>query len=278
VQNQNHLLILAHDSRLGAALSQHFTAQGYQVLTASSLAEGLALPPAAAPHLLLMSAQLADMHALQALATLRARPRLSGLPVIVLVGPDEAALQRDLLAAGADDVIVAPLDMDILSLRVRNALQRAEREDVTEPRTGLPTGRLLQERLAALTQNDDWYLIEVTLEHFAAFRDLVGFVTAHEALRHAGYLISRLAAEVGGEESFVGHLRGTETFVVLTNTACGPDLRAALAERLPPALHAFYSFTERDQGYIELQDGAGGTTRQPLMTVRLAVEQQSPAS
>jgi DNA-binding response OmpR family regulator len=277
VQNQGRLLILAQENRLRAALSQHFAALGYQVLEAASLAEGLASPLASAPQLLLMSAHLDDMSALEALSTLRARPRFGGLPTIVLVGPEEAALQRDLLAAGADDVLIAPYDMDILTLRVRNALQRAEREDVTEPRTGLPTGRLLQERLAALTQGDDWYLLEITLEHFAAFRDLVGFVTAHEALRHAGHLISQLAAEIGGEGSFVGHLRGTETFVVLTSTACGPDLRAALAERLPPALHAFYSFTERDQGYIELEDGAGGTSRQPLMAVRLAVEQRSPA-
>lgn len=275
MQNQGRLLILAQESRLRAALSQHFTTLGYQVLEAASLAEGLALPLASAPQLLLMSAHLDDMSALEALGTLRARPRFGGLPTIVLVGPEEAALQRDLLAAGADDVLTAPYDMDILTLRVRNALQRAEREDVTEPRTGLPTGRLLQERLAALTQGNDWYLLEVTLEHFAAFRDLVGFVTAHEALRHAGHLISRLAVEIGGEESFVGHLRGTETFVVVTNVTSGPPLRAALAERLPPALHAFYSFTERDQGYIVLEDKGGGTIRQPLMAVHLTVEQGS---
>ena len=269
--NQNQLLILAPDARLGTALGQHFTAQGYQVSTATSFAEGLALMATVTPHLILMSAALDDMPALQALATLRARPRLGYLPVLVLVGQDEAALQRDLLEAGADDVIVAPYDVDILALRVRNVLQRAEREDVTEPRTGLPTGRLLQERIEALSPTEDWYLLEVTIEHFAAFRDLVGFVTAHEALQHAGHLIARLAAEVGGEESFVGHWRGTETFAVIAPAAHGPALQAALAERLPPALHAFYSFTERDQGYILLEDGAGGVTQHPLMTVRITV-------
>jgi len=271
VPNQNQLLILAPDARLGTALGQHFTAQGYQVSTATSFVEGLALMATVTPHLILMSAALDDMPALQALATLRARPRLGYLPVLVLVGQDEAALQRDLLEAGADDVIVAPYDVDILALRVRNVLQRAEREDVTEPRTGLPTGRLLQERIEALSPTEDWYLLEVTIEHFAAFRDLVGFVTAHEALQHAGHLIARLAAEVSGEESFVGHWRGTETFAVIAPAAHGPALQAALAERLPPALHAFYSFTERDQGYILLEDGAGGVTQHPLMTVRITV-------
>lgn len=277
MQRQNRLLILAQDARLGTALSQHFTALGYQVLGATSLADGLSQAVTAAPDLILMSAELDDTPALKALSVLRSKPRLAYLPLLVLIGQDEPVLQRALLAAGADDVIAAPHDLDILALRVRNTLQRAEREGTTEPRTGLPTGRLLQERLDALAQADDWYLIELTIEHFAPFRDLVGFVTANEALQHAGHLIARLAAEIGGEESFVGHWRGTETFAVVTTTACGPALCAALAERIPPALHAFYSFTERDQGYILLEDGAGGTAQRPLMAVRIAVAQRDAA-
>ena len=69
---------------------------------------------------------------------------------MVLAGHSEMTLQNKVLEEGAYDFIEKPLDIDILTLRVRNALRRAEREGLTEPRTGLPTGRLIQERLRVL--------------------------------------------------------------------------------------------------------------------------------
>jgi len=100
----------------------------------------------------------------------------------VIAGRDAAVLQNKVLEEGAYDFIEKPLDLDILALRVRNALRRAEREGLTEPRTGLPTGRLIDERLQTLQDEQGWCRIDLKIDGFRVFRDRYGFVTANEAL------------------------------------------------------------------------------------------------
>ncbi len=56
-----------------------------------------------------------------------------------------------------------------------------------------------------------------------------------------------------------GTCSGTEQFVIITTQAYGPRLRGVLARRVTEELESFYSFVEREQGYVLLEDGAGGS-------------------
>jgi PleD family two-component response regulator len=207
---------------------------------------------------------------------LRDQPRTGHVPVMVLAEGDQLVLQKDLLEEGAYDFIEKPLDLDILSLRVRNALRRAEREGLTETRTGLPTGRLIEERLNKLDDEDDWYRIDLEIAEFGVFRDLYGFVTANEALRFAGNLMEQIVHEQGDPADFVGHFSGTEQFVVVTAQARGPALCDALVNRISDELQSFYNFMERDQGFVLVEDGSGGQVQKPLMSASATVTQSNP--
>ena len=54
------------------------------------------------------------------------------------------------LELGADDYITKPFDIEELKLRVQGAIRRSERESLTDPRSGLPAGRLIEEQLKQL--------------------------------------------------------------------------------------------------------------------------------
>lgn len=263
------LLVIDTDAGLAETLMRHFEGEGYLVQTALSGRLGLGVAQTGRPSLILLATRLDDMAGLDVFRALRSMPRTSHIPVMMLAGRSEVTLQNTILQEGAYDFIEKPIDLDILALRVRNALRRAEREGLTEPRTGLPTDRLIRERLSALEQQTGWYRITVTLDEFGAFRDLYGFVTANEALRFAGNLITQIVNEHGSAEDFVGHHTGTEEFVVITRLEPGPRVRAVLAQRLTHELQAFYNFEERERGYIEIEDGAGGQIQRRLMTAKV---------
>ena len=64
-----------------------------------------------------------------------------------LVQRDERADRIEGLSLGADDYITKPFDIEELKLRVVNAINRQERENSLDPRTGLPSGRQDVDRL-----------------------------------------------------------------------------------------------------------------------------------
>lgn len=267
----NKLLIIDADADLNTLLCHHFEGEGYATASAATGEDGLALAVSARPNLILLSAQMPDMEGMAIFRALRDKPRTAHIPVMMLAGKHEAMLQNKILEEGVYDVIEKPVDVDILALRVRNTLRRAEREGLTESRTGLPSGRLLLERLRALENEEGWYKITLRIDHFNVFRDLYGFVTANEALRFAANLITQIVGESGNPDDFVGHVTNSEEFIIITTPARGPAVRDALRQRITPELESFYNFMERDQGYVLVEDGAGGTTQKPLMTAQISV-------
>jgi PleD family two-component response regulator len=275
-KSSGRLLIIDEDARLVETLHQHFEFEGYRVFSALTCREGLALAQTAHPNVILLAAGMKDMSELEAFQALRDTPRTSHIPVMVIAGRDEAVLQNKVLEEGAYDFIEKPLDLDILALRVRNALRRAEREGLTEPRTGLPTGRLIEERLQTLQDERGWCQIDLKIDGFGVFRDRYGFVSANEALRFAGNLIVQIMGERGRAADFVAHRGGTEEFIIITTLESGPALGELLARQLTQELQSFYNFMERDQGYVLIEDGAGGYVQKPLMSAHISLTCTEP--
>ncbi len=276
-KSSSRLLLIDGDAPLIDAAVTRFQSEGYHVDTALTGQDGLAKVLDFRPNLVLLAARLEDMEGLEAFHRLRDLPRARHIPVMVLAGRSDVILQNQMLEAGAYDFIEKPVDFDILVLRVRNALRKAEREGLTETRTGLPTDRLIRERLETLDTQRDWFRMDITISDFSVFRDLYGFVTANEALRFAGNLIAQIVNEHGNASDFVGHYTGTEDFVVITQINGGPRLQALLAQRLAQELESFYNFEERDRGYVLIEDGAGGSVQKSLMAARITVLQGGAA-
>lgn len=268
-KSSSRLLVIDPDARVVESFVTHFEGEGYQVVSALTGQDGLTSAQTERPSLILLSARLEDMTGLDVFRKLRDMPRTSHIPVMILAGRSESPLQNTLLEEGAYDFIEKPVDIDILALRVRNALRRAEREGLTEPRTGLPTDSLIRERIAALDPSKDWFRMDLTVVQFSVFRDLYGFVTANEALRFSGNLIAQVVNEHGNSQDFVGHYANTEDFVVITKLETGPKLQTELSQRVTRELESFYNFEERDRGYVLVEDGAGGSAKKALMSLKI---------
>jgi len=99
---------------------------------------------------------LPDMDGYDVCRKLRGSLRTSHIPIIFLTQKDERSDKIHGLELGADDYITKPFDVEELKLKVKNAIDRAAYESLTNPTTGLPSGQLIEELLRQLIRRDDW--------------------------------------------------------------------------------------------------------------------------
>lgn len=84
---------------------------GARLLTASTGREGLRLAAQSRPDLVLLDLHLPDLPGLVVLERLRGLPGMAAVPLLVLTADATASAHERALAAGAEDVLVKPLDV-----------------------------------------------------------------------------------------------------------------------------------------------------------------------
>ncbi|NRF67436.1 response regulator [Aquincola sp. S2] len=114
------VLLAEDDAALRATLRDALALEGYEVLTAASVSEGLALLAHAEPDLLLLDLGLPDGDGSALLAALRRR---RNAPALVISARQADGLKIALLDAGADDYLTKPFGIGELLARMRVALR-----------------------------------------------------------------------------------------------------------------------------------------------------------
>jgi DNA-binding response OmpR family regulator len=261
------ILLLETDQDVVEPLSLYFRGRGAEVQSAPDQRSGLPLAARTRPDVILLASRLADDDGLEVYRRLRSAPLTAHVPILFIVSHQDAARQNQLLAAGADDVILRPFDVEILALRVRNAVQRTRREGLTDTRTGLPTGPMIVEKIAELNRSGNYTRLELSIAHFDAFRTRYNFISGNDVLRFAANTICEVVDELS-DDDFVGQ-REDALFVVLTAPERSETVKQQLTARLNEGLLNFYTFMERDQGFIQIEDGQGGLVDRPLMHLEI---------
>jgi CheY-like chemotaxis protein len=118
------ILVVEDDIRNVFALTGIFEPHGAKVEIARNGREAIELLDKAPEHerpvdLVLMDVMMPEMDGLTATRQIRARPRFKNLPVIALTAKAMRTDQEECLAAGANDYLAKPLDIDKLLSLVR---------------------------------------------------------------------------------------------------------------------------------------------------------------
>ena len=165
-------------------------------------------------------------------------------------------------------------DMEELKLRVQRAITRAEQQSLTDPRSGLPAGRLIEEQLRRIIRQEGWSLMDLRIRYFDAFKEVYGFVAGDDVLRFTAMLLGEVVDEVGTPDDFIGHA-GSDNFIVITTERASPQMRRRLKERFAEEVLPHYSFIDRDRGFIVTKNPDGKEAETDLMT--LAIGDVSPS-
>ncbi len=94
-------------------------ATGYRTLEATTGGQGVALALEHGPDLVLMDVRLPDMDGVEALSRLRANERTASIPVLAVTAQAMHGDRERFLAAGFDDHVAKPVNIDELLETVR---------------------------------------------------------------------------------------------------------------------------------------------------------------
>ncbi len=268
--SKGRLLIVEDDFDISNMLRIYFTGQGFEVTVAPRGGDALELTRKSLPNLILLDIMLPDMDGYEVCRQLRATTRTSHIPIIFLTQKDERSDKIKGLERGADDYITKPFDIEELKLRVVNAITRQERENSLDPRTGLPSGRLIEEQLRRIIREKGWALLDCRLLSFDRFRDVYGFIAGDEVLRFTSMLLGETIDEAGTPNDFIGH-PGGDNFIIVTTNAQANRLRDRLRARFNDEVLSHYSFMDREQGYILAKSSTGEEIKAPLMKIAIGI-------
>jgi PleD family two-component response regulator len=216
------------------------------------------------PDLIILDILLPGMDGYQVCRQLRTTARTSHIPIIFLTQKDARSDRLAGLELGADDYITKPFDLDELKLRSKNAIVSHQRMNMTDPRTGLPAARLIEEQLRALMSASGWTYSELSIVHMQPFLDAYGFLAGDEVLRFTALIIGEAVDRHGSEEDFVGQASAAN-FVLISYSEKAPTIIEQIREHFDDSIATHYNFLDTEQGGIRLPD----RTLAPLM--RLAI-------
>jgi len=260
--SKGRILVVEDDFDISNMLRIYFSGQGYDVQVAPRGGDALMLTRKQLPQLIVLDIMLPDMNGYDVCRELRSTTRTSHIPIIFLTQKDERSDKIAGLELGADDYITKPFDIEELKLRVKNQIERAERDNYTDPNSGLPSSSLIEEKLRELMREEKvWTYLDIKLLTFDAFKDVYGFVAGNEVLRFMALIMGEVLDELGTPNDFVGHA-GSDNFVVITYSDKAEALIKRLVDRFAEDVQQHYSFIDRERGFMMKDE-----ERVPLMTL-----------
>ncbi len=108
-------------------------AEGYATVAAMSGMEALLLAASTRPDLVLLDAMMPDLDGFETLARLKADPRTSSIPVMMVTALDDLPARRRAVASGAEGFLSKPIVRADLTTRVRDLLATAKHAAPSSP-------------------------------------------------------------------------------------------------------------------------------------------------
>ncbi|NIP43168.1 MAG: diguanylate cyclase [Aliifodinibius sp.] len=127
--------------------------------------------------------------------------------------------------------------------------------NMTNPTTGLPSGRLIEDELRPLANKNGWTFLQIRIDYYDEFTTKYGPLAGGEVLRFMSMLINEVVNEIGTLYDFVGHL-GEESFIIITYCDETDNLIEELEERFNERIPNHYDFSDRMGNGITMPDGS----------------------
>jgi two-component system cell cycle response regulator len=174
--------------------------------------------------LVVISLNLKQIDGLRLCSHLRSLDRTRGLPILVVVDPEDNVRLMRALDLGVNDYLVRPVDRNEMQARVRTQIRRKRFSDrlrdsvqstmemaVTDGLTGLHNRRYLERHLATLVRQatareKPLSVLILDIDHFKIINDTHGHAAGDEVLREFSRRVRKavrgidLACRLGGEE------------------------------------------------------------------------------
>jgi len=241
-KTRNKVLVVDDNPDNVDLLTQYLSGLNYEVIPAYDGEEALLVAEQETVDLILLDVMMPKVSGFEVCRRLKAQEGTDFIPVVLVTVRDDTRSKLEGFAAGADDYITKPFDIEELSARVKSLLRIKTLQDqlrdansrlaemsVTDGLTEIYNHRHFVDRLESEASRAQRYhrplaVIMLDVDHFKKVNDKYGHLFGDYVLRRLAQIFTSharagdLVARYGGEE-----------FAILVTETIGA---AALAERI----------------------------------------------
>jgi diguanylate cyclase (GGDEF)-like protein len=225
-RDPNKLLVVDDDANSLDLLSNRLARNGYAVDAAESGAAALGRIEHCHYDLVLLDQVMPGMSGLDLLRLLRATYSQSELPVIMVSAVDEAQTVVKALDQGANDYVLKPVDMPVVTARIQAQLSRSETDrklKLLDPLSGLCNRAQLMNRMTEVVHNargdarglTSMAVMLLNLDGFRVVNDSFGYPTGDQLLVEVGARLKQAVSEHGLSDATVARMGGDEFGVLI---------------------------------------------------------------
>ncbi len=267
----NRILIVEKDETTREMMRMRLASRHYEVMCCERADAALKLLDREAFDLILISRDL-DLIAGQTLIqTIRAKPHLTAVPLILMV--QESQVTELLLSSekGYDDFLTKPINPLLLQLRVKMNVERVRERVEVNALTYLPGNHAIEKVVQKkIKSGEKFSVIYIDINHFKSFNDRYGFRRGDDALRHTAKLLTAVSRELSSQgECFVGHIGGDD-FIAVTSVELEEKFARQFIDAFDHVMPTYYSEEDQKRGFIRAKNRAGKMEDTPLMSCSVA--------
>ncbi|MEO2104171.1 MAG: response regulator [Actinomycetota bacterium] len=267
----DRILVVDNEADIRRFIEVNLRLEGFEVVSAPDGEKGLAAAFEVDPSLVLLDVMMPGIDGIEVCRRLRADPRTSHVPVILLTAKSMTVDKVVGLAAGADDYVLKPFDPMELVARVRTTMRRAADLRGASPLTGLPGNHRIEGEIARrLDQGQDIAVAYVDLNNFKAYNDHYGFLEGDKVIQATAQVLRDVLTGTAYAEAFLGHIGGDD-FVMLFDPVQADDVCSESIRRFDEMIPTLYAPEDRERGYLELRDRRGEMRRFGLVSIAIGV-------
>ncbi|HJV04805.1 MAG TPA: diguanylate cyclase, partial [Actinomycetota bacterium] len=262
------VLVASGDTDLLLDIEGELRVEGYEVIMTRDGGGALRLARKHFPTLLILDASLPGPSGVEVSRRLRSDWRFLDRGIVLLSGEPLSA-QRELLMAGADDVVSKPVDPEALADRVSLAFRRLQEMGTSSPLSGLPGNPSIERELRRRTsQGLGVALAYLDIDDFKAFNDHYGFFRGDEMIRALADVMREAAG--GRTDAFVGHVGGDD-FVLLAPPDQIEHIARGVVSSFEAVVPQLYDPEDAARGWIVARERQGRQRRSGLLTLSVGV-------
>ena len=266
------ILVVDDEADIAQLLHLNLTAEGFEVEVVTDARAAVPGAMSFRPDLVLLDVNMPDLDGLAVTRALRADALTASASIILLTAKASMDDRVVGLAAGADDYITKPFDLDELLSRVRAALRRAQQLRGVSPLTGLPGNFEILRQLKLLLDQPgpSFALIHADLDNFKGYNDHYGFVRGDQAIQATGELLLDELGRVPTRPRFLGHVGGDD-FALIVPAGLAEDVAEGIVGRFDMLVPLLYEPEDWDRGAVSVVGRDGVTRSLPFLTISLGI-------
>lgn len=263
------VLIIEDDIFHQKLLTEILTNSGYEVITAGDGLEGLKKVYSYSPSIVLVDYALPNLNGLEIIKEIRKNALLAHLPIIMITATATSDTQVLSYEAGVDDYVTKPFNSIILSLKIRNLLDKQKTLVSLNPLTQFPGSYVLHKKIEEKIKNGEKFSVLYSdIDNFKPYNDYYGFKKGDEVIKFFSEMLKKIVDKYGSSvEAF--HIGGDD-FVLICPVDKAEIVGNEIVKNFDNDIKNFYSPEDLQKGGIVVEDRDGKVRSFGIMTISVA--------